>query len=79
MEDLVKELEKIKLENEKLRRQQDQTHGGPVDTVDKMKKELERAKATNKFLLSDIETWLLLFLHIFTHQKSFELSKQLNR
>jgi regulator of replication initiation timing len=56
MEDLVKELEKIKLENEKLRRQQDQTHGGPVDTVDKMKKELERAKATNKFLLSDIET-----------------------
>lgn len=55
MEDLVKELEKLKHENEKLRRQQDQVHGGPVDTVDKMKTELERAKATNKFLLTDIE------------------------
>ena len=56
MEDLVKELEKMKSENEKLRRQQDSRFGGPVDTVEKMKKELERAKATNKFLLTDIET-----------------------
>lgn len=56
MEDLVKELEKLKSENEKLRRQQDSRFGGTIDTVDKIKKELERAKATNKFLLTDIET-----------------------
>lgn len=56
MEDLVKELEKLKAENEKLRRQQDSRFGGPIDTVDKMKQELDRLKSTNKFLLSDIET-----------------------
>lgn len=56
MEDLVKELEKLKAENEKLKRQQDTRFGGTIDTVDKIKQELDRAKSTNKFLLSDIET-----------------------
>ena len=50
------ELASVRKENERLRRQQEDTFGVTVDTVDRMKKELERAKTTRMFLLEDIET-----------------------
>ncbi|KAH3862684.1 hypothetical protein DPMN_025657 [Dreissena polymorpha] len=49
------ELDLVKRENERLRRQQEDTFGVTADSVDRMKKELERAKTTRMFLLEDIE------------------------
>jgi chromosome segregation ATPase len=55
LEDLIYEMDAVKRENQRLRRQQEDTYGVSMDTVDRMKKELERAKTTRSFLLEDIE------------------------
>lgn len=55
LEDLIYEMEAVKRENDRLRRQQEDTYGVSLDTVQRMKKELERAKTTKAFLLEDIE------------------------
>ena len=55
LEDLIYEMDAVKRENVRLRRQQEDTYGVSMDTVDRMKKELERAKTTRMFLLEDIE------------------------
>lgn len=55
LEDLIYEMDAVKRENERLRRQQEDTYGVTLDTVERMKKELERAKTTRMFLLEDIE------------------------
>lgn len=55
LEDLVIEMEEVKRENDRLRRQQEDTYGISMDTVDRMRHELERARTTRMFLLEDIE------------------------
>lgn len=55
LDDLIYEMEAMKRENERLRRQQEDTYGVSLDTVERMKKELERARTTRMFLLEDIE------------------------
>ena len=55
LEDLVLEMEDVKRENDRLRRQQEDTYGITMDTVDRMRHELERARTTRMFLLEDIE------------------------
>ncbi|KAL4240632.1 hypothetical protein ACF0H5_001423 [Mactra antiquata] len=55
LEDLIYEVEAVKRENDRLRRQQEDTYGISLDTVERMKKELERAKTTRAFLMEDIE------------------------
>lgn len=55
LEDLIYEMDAVKRENERLRRQQEDTYGISLDTVERMKKELERAKTTRMFLLEDID------------------------
>lgn len=55
LEDLIYEMDAVKRENDRLRRQQEDTYGVTLDTVERMKKELERAKTTRMFLLEDIE------------------------
>ena len=55
LEDLVLEMEDVKRENNRLRRQQEDTYGISLDTVDRMRHELERARTTRMFLLEDIE------------------------
>lgn len=53
--DLIKELERLQKENERLRKQQEEKMGVTADVVDKMKRDLDRSKATNAFLLRDVE------------------------
>ena len=55
LDDLIFEMDEMKRENDRLRRQQQDTFGVSLDTVDRMKKELERARTTRMFLLEDIE------------------------
>lgn len=55
IEDLIYEMDAVKRENNRLRRQQEDTYGVSLDTVERMKKELERAKTTRMFLMEDIE------------------------
>lgn len=55
LEDLIMEMDVVRKENERLRRQQEDTQGISMDTIDRMKKELERARTTRSFLLEDIE------------------------
>ena len=55
LEDLIMEMSEVKKENERLRRQQQDTSGISMDTVERMKKELERARTTRMFLLEDVE------------------------
>lgn len=55
LEDLIYEMDAMKRENDRLRRQQEDTYGVSLDTVERMKKELERARTTRVFLLEDIE------------------------
>ena len=55
LEDLIIEMEEVKRQNDRLRRQQEDTYGITVDTVERMKHELERARTTRMFLLEDIE------------------------
>ena len=55
LEDLIIEMEEVKRDNDRLRRQQEDTFGITMDTVERMKHELERARTTRMFLLEDIE------------------------
>lgn len=55
LEDLIYEMDAVKRENERLRRQQEDTYGISLDAVERMKKELEHAKTTRAFLLEDID------------------------
>ena len=55
LEDLIVEMEEVKRDNDRLRRQQEDTFDITMDTVDRMKHELERARTTRMFLLEDIE------------------------
>lgn len=55
LEDLIVEMEEVKRDNDRLRRQQEDTFGITMDTVERMKHELERARTTRMFLLEDIE------------------------
>ncbi|KAK3089187.1 hypothetical protein FSP39_001574 [Pinctada imbricata] len=55
MKDLIQELERLRRENDKLRRQQEQNMGVTAETVDLMRKRLDHARATNNFLIKDIE------------------------
>jgi regulator of replication initiation timing len=52
--ELIKELERLKKENERLRKQQEEKMGVTVEVVDKMKRDLDRSKSTNAFLLRDV-------------------------
>ena len=53
--ELIKELERLRKENEKIKRQQEEKMGVTAEVVDKMKRDLEHSKTTNTFLLHDVE------------------------
>lgn len=53
--ELIKELERLKKENDRLRKQQEEKMGVTAEVVDKMKRDLDRSKTTNTFLLRDVD------------------------
>lgn len=56
IQELVQELKSLELENEKLKEKHEQKVGISMDSIQRTKEELDRARATNRFLMENAET-----------------------